>query len=202
MLMKQHSYAFYNGHLSAIFKRRSYLIDKLNQLDLADSLAGPSQTEPQVSAISTSHLEVPPTAEHRRESISQQPIDEETDADRIAIAIASHQPLDDDQAHLFERIMKWEIAALTDELKGTATETSQAYPNSLTFKNHYKWIPLPTLVYELEYPQSDSISWPYVAEKLVAIIGIIFVMIQVSQYSICRFTILMHLQVSLANDYG
>ncbi len=40
---------------------------------------------------------------------------------------------------------------------------------------------LPTLVYELEYPRSESINWYYVAEKVVACFGIIFVMIMVSQ---------------------
>ena len=41
-------------------------------------------------------------------------------------------------------------------------------------------------MYELEYPRSDTVSWSYVVEKLVAIIGAIFFMIQVFQYSICE----------------
>lgn len=186
MLMKQHSYAFYNGHLSTVLRRRLYLLEKLKQLDVADPSSQPSESSPQVSAISASYLQVSPSAEHRRQSISHLSPDEERDIDRIARAIASREPLDDTQIKLFERIVKWEIDALSDELRGTATDTSKAYPNNLGFIDHYKWIPLPTLVYELEYPRSDSIRWPYVAEKLVAMVGIIFVMIQVSQYSICE----------------
>jgi hypothetical protein len=82
--------------------------------------------------------------------------------------------------------MRWEVDALTEELKGTASDLSKAYPANLGFIDHYKWIPLPTVVYELEYPRSNDISVPYVAEKLVAMVGVIFVMIQVSQYSICK----------------
>ncbi|KAK7429673.1 Sterol O-acyltransferase 2 (Sterol-ester synthase 2) [Neonectria magnoliae] len=178
MLMKQHSYAFYNGYLSTVLAKRSALLTKLKQLDLVHPATAPSQTDPPVSAISTQHLKIPPSAEQRRKSISQLHHDEESDLDRISRAIASGQPLDDQQIGLFERIMKWEVDALTDELKGTSNHPSRAYPNNLTFINHYKWIPLPTLVYELEYPQSNSISWPYVAEKLTAMIGVLFVMVQ------------------------
>lgn len=185
MLMKQHSYAFYNGYLSTVFQRRQYLLSKLKQLEDLDPTSGPSQASPPVSTISTEHLSVPPTAAQRRHSLSQLDSSQETDIDRIAHAIATRQPLDDEQIWLFERIVKWEIDALADELRGTASKHSEAYPNNLTFAKHYQWIPLPTVVYELEYPTSDSIDWSYVAEKLVAMVGILFVMVQVSQYSIC-----------------
>lgn len=44
----------------------------------------------------------------------------------------------------------------------------------------------PTVMYNLEYHRSDTVSWSHVAEKLVAMIGAIFFMIQVFQYSICE----------------
>lgn len=92
--------------------------------------------------------------------------------------------------------MKWELVALADELRGTTLDPAKAYPANLGFIHHYKWIPLPTVVYELDYPRSDSISWSYVAEKLVAMVGVIFVMIQVSQYSICKFCIMPRMNVT------
>ncbi|CAM1500863.1 Fc.00g100250.m01.CDS01 [Cosmosporella sp. VM-42] len=184
MVMKQHSYAFYNGHLSTVYKSRAALLAKLKQLDLVDPASAPSTSDPPVSSISISHLRIPPSAETRRRSICAVPTEEESDIDRICRAIASKESLDDEQIALFERIMKWEIDALADELKGTASDVKDAYPNNLSFVNHYKWIPLPTVVYELEYPRSESISWTYVAEKSVAMVGILFVMVQISQYSI------------------
>ena len=84
--------------------------------------------------------------------------------------------------------------ALSDELRGKATEPSHYYPNNLTFANHYEYIVLPTVVYELQYPRSDKINWLYVAEKGVAIVGLIFVMIMISQtfiYPVVMRTVMM-----------
>lgn len=186
MLMKQHSYAFYNGSLSTAFFKRQFLLKKLKQLEHVDRSDGPSATGPSTAAISTEHLKVRPSAAERRQSMSRIPNTAESDIDKISRAIASDGPLDDNQMQVFERIIKWEIEALTDELRGTARTMAQAYPNNLTFAEHYKWIPLPTLVYELEYPKTDSISWLYVSEKMAAMIGVLFVMVQVSQYYICK----------------
>ncbi|OAQ65827.1 acyl-CoA/sterol acyltransferase [Pochonia chlamydosporia 170] len=184
MLMKQHSYAFYNGHLSTVYSMRLFLLSKLKQLDLVHPSEKTSSAVPTVSSLSTDHLRVPPTAVERRHSLSQVPKTEETDIDKIAKAIASREPLNDEQIETFERIIKWEVDALADELRGTSSNPNKAYPNNLTFLGHYEWIPLPTLVYELEYPRSQEISWKYVAEKLVAMVGVLFVMNQVAQYSI------------------
>lgn len=93
----------------------------------------------------------------------------------------SGEPLDLDQIQTFERIIKWEIDALADDLKGKSTSSTTAYPNNLTVKNHYEWILLPTLVYELEYPRSDTLDWGYVAEKSVAVMGILLIMNLCSQ---------------------
>lgn len=78
-------------------------------------------------------------------------------------------------------MLKSEIEALTEELKGKTTDPSRAYPNNLTVWNHYEYIVFPTVVYELEYPRSNKINVYYALEKLVACFGIIFVMIMISQ---------------------
>lgn len=186
MVMKQHSYAFYNGYLSTVYIKRKFVLAKLKQLERLDPTNGPSPTEPAAASISTSHLKEKPSVEERRHSMLKSSEAQKTDIDRIARAVASRQPLDDEQLHVFGRIMRWEVDALTDELKGTAAESSKAYPANLGFIEHYKWIPLPTVVYELEYPRTETVSWAYVVEKLVAMVGVIFVMIQVSQHSICK----------------
>jgi sterol O-acyltransferase len=185
MLMKQHAYGFYNGHLNTAHRRRRYLLARLKELEDVDPEHGTSPTVPLVTEISTAHLDASPSADRRR-STANQSSSEDSDIDRISKAIAAKSPLSDAQIHLFERLLKWEIDALADELQGTASSALMAYPSNLTFGNHYKWIPLPTLVYQIEYPRTDSIDWSYVAEKFVAMIGVIFVMIQVSQHSICK----------------
>ncbi|KAG5948803.1 hypothetical protein E4U53_006136 [Claviceps sorghi] len=184
MLMKQHSYAFYNGYLSTVYTKRLFLLSKLEQLEKVRPSNDASSSVPTVSSLSTSHLGVPPSATQRRHSLSQVPSSEEADVDKIVDAIASGEPLEAEQIRLFERIIKWEVDALADELRGTASDSEKAYPHNLTLVGHYQWNVLPTLVYELEYPRSDTISWRYVAEKLVAVVGVLFAMNSVAQYSI------------------
>ncbi|KAG5926524.1 hypothetical protein E4U42_003236 [Claviceps africana] len=184
MLMKQHSYAFYNGYLSTVYTKRLFLLSKLKQLEKVRPSNDASSSVPTVSSLSTSHLGVPPSATQRRHSLSQVLSSEEPDIDKIVNAIASEEPLEAEQIRLFEKIIKWEVDALADELRGTASDSEKAYPHNLGFLGHYQWNLLPTLVYELEYPRSDTISWGYVAEKLVAVVGVLFAMNSVAQYSI------------------
>ncbi|KAI1081239.1 MBOAT family protein [Whalleya microplaca] len=184
MLMKQHSYAFYNGHLSSVYKKRQNLLARLKQLENVSPVTSPSRTSPPASALSTSHLMREPSASEfheRRLSLSKSRSKERTDIESISHAIGSGKPLDMDQLHIFERLIKWEADTLTDALRGRATDAIRHYPNNLTFLNHYEYIVLPTVVYELEYPRSDNINWLYVAEKACAMVGVIFVMIMVSQ---------------------
>ena len=184
MLMKQHSYAFYNGHLSAAYKKRAELKNKLKQLEHLEAVESPSQTKPSASSISTGHLtEAPPPNEirQRRHSLHSSSEAFSKDLEDIEAAIESNEPLDLEQIRVFERIIKWEIDQLTEEVQGKATSPGRAYPNNLTYENHYEYIVFPTLVYELEYPRSESINWAYVAEKAAATFGVIFVMIMVSQ---------------------
>ncbi|KAI1380829.1 MBOAT family protein [Hypoxylon crocopeplum] len=184
MLMKQHSYAFYNGHLSSVYKKRQSLLIRLKQLENISPVTSPSSTSPQVSALSTSHLSMPPSADEyheRRQSLSKTRSADQSDIENISRAIEAAEPLDMEQLHVFERLIKWEADALTDELRGKATDPTHYYPNNLSFLNHYEYIVLPTVVYELQYPRSDSINWSYVAEKACATVGVIFVMIMISQ---------------------
>lgn len=132
----------------------------------------------------TSYLDHKPTAvelSQRRQSLHPIVDDSSNNVSQVSTAIESGEPLDLDQIQTFERIMKWEIDALADDLKGKATGSTKSYPKNLTIANHYEYIVLPTLVYELEYPRSDTISWYYVGEKSVAIFGILLLMNLCSQ---------------------
>src|SRR5690242_14421755 len=94
MLMKQHSYAFYNGHLSSVYKQRRRLLGKLKELERISPLASPSTTRPPVSDISTAHLTRVPSARERRQSL---PSENLLDVERIVAAIDSGEPLDHEQ---------------------------------------------------------------------------------------------------------
>lgn len=182
MLMKQHSYAFYNGHLSEAYKMRAALGRILKQLDAISPVETPSETTPRPDSLVTSYLDQRPTAtdlNQRRKSV----LGDEGASNilQVAAAIESGEPLDIDQIQTFERIIKWEIDALSEDLKGKSTKGNNTYPRNLTLSNHYEYIVLPTLVYELEYPRSETINWYYVLEKGMAVIGVLGVMNMVSQ---------------------
>ena len=77
-------------------------------------------------------------------------------------------------------LLEREIELLSDGLRGQFS-SSNHYPRNLTLGNFCDFITLPTLVYELEYPRTESVNWAYVAEKTAATFGTIVVMIVVSQ---------------------
>lgn len=173
-----------NGHLSDNLRLRISLQKKLKQLEDIVPAQTPGAATPSVASLMTEYLDHKPTAielSQRRQSLHPTADESTTNVTQVSTAIESGQPLDLDQIQTFERIIKWEIDALADDLKGKSTRSTTAYPNNLTVANHYEWILLPTLVYELEYPRSDTISWRYVAEKSVAVMGILLIMNLCSQ---------------------
>jgi sterol O-acyltransferase len=173
-----------NGHLSEDYKNRETLLRKLKQLENVEAVKTPSATSPRVSTLSTTYLDFQPTASdlNQRRQYRRDSFDEgASNLAQVAQAIESGEPLDIDQIQIFERIMKWEIDALTTDIKGKSTTGGNVYPINLTIANHYEYIVLPTLVYELEYPRSDKINWYYVAEKGIAVFGVLGIMNMVGQ---------------------
>lgn len=197
MLMKQHSYAFYNGYLSSAYKKRQELLNKLKQLEQIEAVRSPSKSHSTTSAISPDYLDRPPSAseiKQRRRSLHSGSDPFSKDLEEIEAAIDLNRPLELEQIRVFEKVIRWEIDALTEELQGKAASTDLSYPNNLTVKNHYEWIVFPTLVYELEYPRAETINWRYVFEKVAATFGVIFVMIMTSQafiYPVVMKTVVM-----------
>ena len=157
---------------------------KLKQLENVEAVQTPSATSPRTSTLSTSYLDSQPTSSelNQRRQYRGASFDEgASNLAQVAAVIESGEPLDIDQIQIFERIIKWEIDALTTDLKGKSTISGNAYPTNLNVSNHYEFIVLPTLVYELEYPRSDKINWYYVAEKGIAVFGVLGIMNMVGQ---------------------
>lgn len=107
---------------------------------------------------------------------------QDSDLANVAVAVEADTPLDDDQIRSFRRIIKTEIDGLNEELRGKCSpESKNVYPHNLNIRDFAGFIPLPTLVYELEYPRQEHINWGYVAEKTAATFGVLIVMNVVSQ---------------------
>ncbi|THW61617.1 acyl-CoA/sterol acyltransferase [Aureobasidium pullulans] len=184
-LMKQHSYCFYNGHLSVVYRRRNLLREKLRNLRETKPV-GSAPTSPQtISPAVTSALEHVDSGDKKRRPGALRTAtnleNETSDVASVATAMQSGQPLTSQQMQAFQRIIEEEIATLDRELKGKAQSDEKAYPNNLTFANFADWTILPTLVYELEYPRQERINWWYVLEKSMATFGTMCVMQVISQ---------------------
>ncbi|THX00499.1 acyl-CoA/sterol acyltransferase [Aureobasidium pullulans] len=184
-LMKQHSYCFYNGHLSVVYRRRNMLREKLRNLRETKPV-GSAPTSPQtISPAVTSALEHVDSGDKKRRPGALRTAtnleNETSDVASVATAMQSGQPLASQQMQAFQRIIEEEIATLDRELKGKAQSDEKAYPNNLTFANFADWTILPTLVYELEYPRQERINWWYVLEKSMATFGTMCVMQVISQ---------------------
>ncbi|KAF2835585.1 hypothetical protein M501DRAFT_941640 [Patellaria atrata CBS 101060] len=185
-IMKQHSYAFYNGYLSQVYRRRSLLQGKLEQLNIITPITSPTSSERRKLSSPTSALDqLDQNTAHRRQSTGPKSStnlkNERSEISTIAASIESGSSLDADQLSTFSSIIRQEISALDAELMGKCTNKPSAYPANLTLANSADYICLPTLVYELEYPRQEHINWWYVAEKSAATFGVLWVMMIVSQ---------------------
>ncbi|KAK4498149.1 hypothetical protein PRZ48_010805 [Zasmidium cellare] len=190
-LMKQHSYAFYNGYLSGVYRRRALLQRKLEQLEAIDPIhsAPNSPSSPrgsfQADALTTGTDLNDTGLNKRRPSMgvrtSTNFTKEKSRVADVAAAIESGSSIDDHQMATFSSVIQTEIDELTKELQGKSSNTQKSYPNNLTLTNFADYICLPTLVYELEYPRQEKTNWWYVLEKTAATFGVLCVMQVVSQ---------------------
>ncbi|EUC51351.1 hypothetical protein COCMIDRAFT_79731 [Bipolaris oryzae ATCC 44560] len=183
LLMKQHAYAFYNGYLSRVYRRRNILQDMLRELDAMKSQEGSTETTHLPEMSTATNVGTPNEGDltRRGRKYSPQLSDEELEIAGIGQAIDSGKPLDSEQIEGFRRVLNTEITILNEDLRGKCTTTDNIYPNNLKFYNFLEWSCFPTLVYDLEYPRQDRINWWYVAEKSAATLGGIWVMIIISQ---------------------
>ena len=174
MLMKQHSYAFYNGYLSEVYKRRHRLQLKL---DLLEDPANMTPASPLLTAHATSYFDIADLSHiHHRRRPSAHSDDSNDNLTSVIEAIQSDKSLNYEQLRALRTLISEEITTLEEELKGTCKNTSNYYPTNLSAKDWFLYLPLPTVVYELEYPREPSIRWSYVAEKVAATFGTLFVM--------------------------
>ncbi|KAJ5990872.1 hypothetical protein N7522_011079 [Penicillium canescens] len=186
MLMKQHSYAAYNGYLSELYRKREMLktsLSQLKNLSRNNDFVGEAHT----SAVDTdvdAEITDLKRSDFRRRSSNLKNYSRACETDQLISLVETTEhgvSLQPDQVKSLKELLEREFEVLSEGLQGRCSLTSNYYPQNLTLKNFCDFITLPTLVYELEYPRTDKIDWVYVAEKTAATFGIIVVMIAVSQ---------------------
>ncbi|KAG8156972.1 hypothetical protein KVR01_013194 [Diaporthe batatas] len=153
ILMKMHSYGFYNGHLSETEKR-------LHDLD-----------NPKTASREPAYLY--PTAENPGGSVSS-PIHSSKHA---------HADHADHADHTDSQEEEEELAQLREDLARELTSPmgNVTYPANLTWANYVDFLFCPTLCYEIEYPRFASIDWKNLFAKITAVFGCIFLLTVISE---------------------
>ena len=165
VLMKTHSYAFYNGHLSETEKR-------LRSLDAPSPAAALDRRPPYVY----------PTANLRRGSVSGiKSVPEVLDGDeKLPTLRHDHTASDNDDE---QESAADEVARLREVLARELTSPmgNVTYPRNLTWGNYVDFMFCPTLCYELEYPRTRGINWTSLISKVIATFGCIFLLTVTSE---------------------
>ncbi|TWU78309.1 hypothetical protein ED733_008436 [Metarhizium rileyi] len=160
MLMKMHSFAFYNGHLSETEKRLRSLDSPTVQSDTRPAYVYPAAhlRRRSISGIPTSTSQNPrPATPTTPETKRQRPQKHGDDLDEI------------------ETLRE----ALASEL--TSPMGNITYPRNLTWTNCIDYLFCPTLCYELEYPRTPHINWTSLIAKTIATFGCIFLLTVTSE---------------------
>jgi sterol O-acyltransferase len=133
----------------------------------------------------------PPTEDTGRLNITHRPnlgtrlrSNPESEPSRIGAvmsAVDDASTVDQREIQVFTKAIQSELETLTEELNGNTKDPMRRYPHNLTLANWADYTTLPTLVYEFEYSRQERINWWYVAEKTTATLGVIWVMIVISQ---------------------
>lgn len=155
LLMKMHSYAFYNGHLSETEKRLRALDDP-STASRAPAYLYPTSDNPMGTVAN------PKRAEARGKGKSEGEGEGERD----------HVDGDAD-----------ELAQLREDLARELTSPigNITYPANLTWSNYLDYLCCPTLCYEIEYPRNDRIDWQNLFSKVAATFGCIFLLTVISE---------------------
>lgn len=161
MLMKMHSYTFYNGHLSETEKR-------LRSLD------GPKSKK---ADHSPAYL-YPAASDHRRGSAAHVVLPDNTLNEAATTSPTPSKGQKEKTEHLPAIDSDEEVETLRDTLARELTSPmgNVTYPRNLTWANYFDFLLCPTLCYELEYPRTRSINWTSLISKIIAIFGCIFLL--------------------------
>lgn len=184
LLMKMHSYSFYNGHLSETEKRLRAL-DHPSTASKAPAYVYPSE----IKVASPKRATAPnPFGSIDEAAAAERDVDVKIRGAKVA-DVSGPSPMlgsgadereggewhvdgdDDDVLQLREDLAR----ELTSPMGNTA------YPRNLTWANYLDFLVCPTLCYELEYPRTAKVNWQSLISKIVAVFGCIFLLTIVSE---------------------
>ncbi|KAJ4329071.1 Sterol O-acyltransferase 2 (Sterol-ester synthase 2) [Fusarium piperis] len=187
LLMKMHSYAFYNGHLSETEKRLRALDNPSSVPDRRPAYQYPSADFPG-SSTSASGAPANGSGKKRRRQRSQRRRQQSK-----RLASDSYKSNEEEETpNAVQQIQSPpasannssdEVDELREDLARELTSPigNITYPSNLTWSNYTDYIFCPTLCYEIEYPRTSSINWISLISKIIATFGCIFLLTIISE---------------------
>ncbi|KAM5356510.1 hypothetical protein ACJ41O_003156 [Fusarium nematophilum] len=191
LLMKMHSYAFYNGHLSETEKRLHALDNPSSHPDRRPAYQYPS-ADYDGGAADPSGLPANSNGKKRRRQRSRQRSQRRRKQPK---RVASDSNKSNDEEDITNNTLQVHSPPLSannsadevDELREdlacelTSPMGNVTYPNNLTWSNYIDYLLCPTLCYEIEYPRTSSINWISLISKIIATFGCIFLLTIISE---------------------
>lgn len=179
MLMKMHSYAFYNGHLSETEKR----LHRLDEPTATDEDHAPAYQYPVASERRNSRVGISEAEKPQRKSKGGK--NKKGNKKKQAAEKLSEKPGPDPATPVDQLSSdnEDEVETLREALARELTSPmgNVTYPRNLTWANWFDFLLCPTLCYEIEYPRLKSINWTSLISKIIAVFGCIFLLTILSE---------------------
>lgn len=181
LLMKMHSYAFYNGHLSQTEKRLHALDNPFSPRDRRPAYQYPSTDLP--ASVTKGESNSTNAKKRRRQRQKKQEAKQSANGHKSN----DEEPINHDLLAPSPVASPSNSADEVDEIReGLARELTSpignvTYPNNLTWSNYTDYIFCPTLCYEIEYPRTTHINWINLISKIIATFGCIFLLTIISE---------------------
>lgn len=183
LLMKMHSYAFYNGHLAETEKR-------LRRLDAPTARGTKDRSPPYIYPVADANrrtskaglavdLDGGPEDIHLHHQNAEEQKQPTSPSGRSKSKSAPPKPeaaREESTSH--ECDSDDEIELLRDALARELTSPMGhvTYPRNLTWANYFDYLLCPTLCYEIEYPRAPTVNWTSLISKIIAVFGCIFLL--------------------------
>lgn len=173
LLMKMHSYAFYNGHLSETEKRLQELDMPTSDADRGPAYLYPSALDERPDPLASIDFSAATVigngngngngkAKQKKSKTEQQQQQQRRGSDDSLATTRSADELE---------MLREDLARELTSPMGNVT-----YPANLTLANYADYLLCPTLCYEIEYPRVPSVNWTSLNAKIVATFGCIFLL--------------------------
>ncbi|KAI5458511.1 MBOAT, membrane-bound O-acyltransferase family-domain-containing protein [Mariannaea sp. PMI_226] len=185
LLMKMHSYAFYNGHLSETEKRLRALDNPTSASDRR-----PAYQYPTIDGLGGNGETTRSSKKRRKNRKKQQKRRPESDSNKsnddeeiVPLTSINDQSGAGISANASANTSGDEVDTLREDLARELTSPmgNITYPANLTWANYADYIFCPTLCYEIEYPRTPSINWTSLIAKIIATFGCIFLLTIISE---------------------